>query len=111
MTAPPREEESNLASMAQALSSGPPCPECGAGMEPGYLSLVGRSPGLIWRDPDPGSGKPGASVESISTVYSELPSLKGFRCPECRRLSLYYGHSGEPLLPFSRGPPAALDGH
>jgi hypothetical protein len=80
---------------AREVTSGPPCPGCKFPMEPGFVvlesggSLAAR---LGWYDPDPQGARPGEMVETLPWgPLGGTRSLRGFRCPECQRLELWYG--------------------
>ena len=86
--------------LARQVTSGPPCRVCGYPMEPGFLHVASGSPlttSLQWHDEDDAADRPGGSVETLTWgPYGRYHALKGFRCPECRRLEVGYGNQPAP---------------
>jgi hypothetical protein len=89
--------------VAREVTSGPPCSQCKFPMEPGFLSI--RSGGSVigfleWSDPALDADRPGQPIEGLPWgAYGRYRALRGFRCPECRRVEVAYGSPSPPVRP------------
>ena len=92
---PENDLATDLARTGRELTSGPPCRACGAPMETGFLQVRSGAPivtEIRWMDPDDRTGGPGETVETLPWgPFGRTHSLRGFRCPECKRLEVAYG--------------------
>lgn len=72
------------------MPSSPPmlCPECGNPMEHGFLaaeSYIGGAKWAVKKSKLGAGGKALVKPDVLGNVY-----LEGFRCPDCKYLSLHY---------------------
>ena len=100
-----REFLEDAAAVAARATSGPPCRACGFPMEPGLLvvraaAYMGQSVvNLGWNEPGPRTWTPGPPIEVLPWGPAGTHhALRGFRCPECKRLELEYGPIRSPPL-------------
>ena len=95
----------DAAATAAEVTSGPPCGRCGMAMEPGLVQVRSATSRveLLWTDPGPRAGAPGPPVEVLPWgPGGRYHAIRGFRCPECKRLELGYGFTDSEPLPEAK---------